>query len=233
MRGLLTFLIIALFSKAAFAGKLFVTEKDLREAVTNEFVEQGIDGNLEIELFGGQTSFEIENAAEIKIMISNLKAEEGQNKFTADAAIFADGTQAGQTKLVGRYFVAEEIWLPKRDIEKDSLIIAADLYKGSLRSNRLREDMITGLDALLGKQAVRLIKADKPITVRDVREEVVIKKGQSVTVVYMHKGLQITSSAEALEDGAKEQIIKLLNTKSGKEIMGKVLDKKTVKIAAE
>ena len=60
-----------------------------------------------------------------------------------------------------------------------------------------------------------------------------IKKGDEVTAIYTYKGLQITSKMEALEDGAEGQRIKLLNTKSHKEISGKVLDNKTVEIAAE
>lgn len=233
MRGLLTFLTAVLFSCQAFAGKLVLTEADLQKAVRAEFAEQGIDGDLEIEFFGGQTAFELENAGQAKILVSNLSAGEGQNKFTAEAAIFADGKPAGQTNLVGRYFVMEEVWLPVKDIEKDSLIKEDDLYQGRFRSNRLREDMVLAKDKLLGKQAVRLIKADKPITVRDIRDEVVIKKGKTATVVYAHKGLQITSKAEALEDGAKGQVIKFLNTKSGREIAGRVLDKNTAEIAAE
>ena len=233
MRGLLTFLIAVLFSGQAFAEKLVLTEADLQKAVKAEFAEQGIDGDLEIEFFGGQTVFELENAKQAKILVSNLSAGEGQNKFTAEAAIFADGKPAGQTALVGRYFVTEEIWLPLKDIEKDAIITEADLYQGHIRSNRLREDTVIARDNLLGKQAVRQIKADKPVTVRDIRDEVLIKKGQTATVVYTHKGLQITSKAEALENGSKGQNIKFLNTKSGKEITGKVLDKNTAEIAAE
>lgn len=233
MRGLLTFLIVVLITCSVKAETISLSEKEMRDAVISEFAEKGIDGDIEIEFFGGQTSFVLENVSTAKILVSNLEAGEGQNKFTAEAAIFADGKPAGQTKLFGRYFITEEIWLPIKDIEKDALISEDDLYQGRIRTNRLREDMVIAKDSLLGKQAVRTIKADKPITLRDVRDEVLVKKGQSVVVVYTHKGLQITSKAEALEDGTKGQSIKLLNTKSGKEIVGKILDKNTAEIAAE
>lgn len=233
MRGLLIFLIVGLMAWSAKAETVSLSEKDMRDAVKSEFAEKGIDGDMEIEFFGGQTSFVLENVSTAKILVSNLEAGEGQNKFTAEAAIFADGKPAGQTKLLGRYFVTEEVWLPVKDIEKDKLITEADLYQGRMRTNRLREDMVVDKDGLLGKQAARLIKADKPITLRDIRDEVVVKKGQSVTVIYTHKGLQITSKAEALEDGTKGQNIKLLNTKSGKELVGRILDKNTAEIAAE
>jgi flagella basal body P-ring formation protein FlgA len=102
-----------------------------------------------------------------------------------------------------------------------------------MRLNKLRDDVLKDEDDLIGKQAVRTLKEGRPITLRDVKDEVIIKRGDKVTAVYNHKGLQITSKMEDLEDGAKGKFIKVLNTKSAKEIGGKVLNKNTVEIAAE
>ena len=77
------------------------------------------------------------------------------------------------------------------------------------------------------------MKKDKLITIRDVRDEIVIKKGQEVTIIYKNKGLQITSKMEALEDGSKGSFIKFINTKSNKEIIAKVIDKNTAELKAE
>ena len=109
----------------------------------------------------------------------------------------------------------------------------SDLEIKKMRSNRLREDDVISQNQLVGKQAVRTIKAGKPVSKRDIREEIVIRKGQNVLAVYNHKGLQITAKLEALEDGAKGNKIKLLNTKSQKEIFGEVVDKNTVNIMSE
>ncbi len=210
---------------------LTVDSEDMVLAVREEFANQGKGEQVEIEIFGGQTNFALENADVFKIMISDLTADDG--KFTASAAIFADGKENGKTKLSGRYFEMEKIYLPVLDIVKGKIIAEEDLVETEIRSSRLREGVIKAKEDLLGKQAARLIKADKPIDKRDIRDEVLITKGQAVNAVYRHKGLQITSQTEALEDGAKGQRIKLLNTKSQKEISGKVLDKSTVEITVE
>ena len=99
---------------------------------------------------------------------------------------------------------------------------------GKIKNDTLRDDY-----KLVGKQAVRTLKAGKPVSEKDVREEVIVGKGQDVLVVYKNKGLQITSKMEALEDGAKGERIKLLNTKSGKEVAGKVVDKNMVEVLGE
>ena len=178
-------------------------------------------------------AFALENAESFKILISALDVSEGQNRFTAEAEIFADGKPAGQTKLFGRWFELIDVFVLTRDVSRGEIIQAEDLVQTTIRKNRLRDDIVLAKEDLEGKQALRDIKADKPISSKDIREEVVVKKGATVGVIYKHKGLQITARAEALEDGAKGQRIKLLNTKSQKELTGRVLDKNTVEIAAE
>ena len=234
MRCWLVILVSLIVSFSAMArDTLTLGLEDMAAAVKQEFAEQGLGEDVELEFFGGQTSFVLRDVDHAKIMISGLDISEGQNKFTAKAEIFADGKSAGQARLLGRYFVMVEAWLPLHDIEKDAVITADDLVRTSLRSNRIRDDMIVLEEDLVGKQAVRTIKANKPICRKDIREEVIVKKGQTVMVVYQNKGLQIVSKMEALQDGCKDQNIRVLNTKSGKEVVGKVLNKNMVEIAAE
>lgn len=234
MRYCLTFLSVLLFAFGVQARDLFVVEtQEMSQAVKKEFAEQGLGEEIEVELFGGKTEFVVENADTVKIMVTNLDISQGQSKFTAKAEIFADGKPVAQTKLYGRYFVMTEVMLPVRDIAKDSIIKKEDLIQTSLRVSRLREDMVTQESDLVGKQAVHLIKANKPVQKKDIRDKVLIKKGQIVTAVYQKNKLQITSKLEALEDGSVGQYIKLLNTKSGKEISAKVADKNTVEVVSE
>ena len=210
-----------------------LTEDDMAQVIKAEFAEQGLGEDVEIEFFGGQTNFVIKEADHVKIMVSSLDISQGQNKFTAKAEIFADGQPAGQTKLLGRYFVMTEVMMPSHDISKGSILRKEDFVRAKVRSNRLREDMVTLEENLVGKQAAKLIKANRPVSAKDIRDEVLIKKGQKVTVIYQHNTLQIVAKMEALEDGVKGQYIKILNTKSDRELAAKVLDKNTVEVAAE
>lgn len=223
-----------MFVETVFAREpVTLTEDDLAQAVKAEFAEQGLGEDVEIEFFGGQTNFVIKEVDHVKIMVSSLDISQGQNKFTAKAEIFADGKPAGQTKLLGRYFVMTEVVMPSHDISKGTILKKEDFVRAKVRSNRLRDDMVTLEENLIGKQAIRQIKANKPISAKDIHDEILIKKGQKVTVIYQHHSLQIVAKMEALEDGAKGQFIKILNTKSNRELAAKVLDKNTVEVSAE
>jgi flagella basal body P-ring formation protein FlgA len=231
--GLVVVLGLGLLFGSVKAQAVSLGVADMTHAVQTEFVEQGLGNDIELEFFGGQTVFDFPDAAEAKILLDNLEAFVSQGKFTAHAEIFADGRKQADTQLIGRYFVMTEVWVPVRDMAKDEVIKSDDLQKVRMRQNRLRDDDVVASADLVGKQVVRAVKAQKPFTTRDIREEALVVKGQTVTVVYHHKGLQITAKAEVLEDGAKGQKIRLLNTKSQKELRGIVKDKNMVEIEAE
>lgn len=230
-RLVLIFMLLAI--KVAMAEGAKINVLNLIDEIAAEFVEKGYGEDVELEIFGGKTSFELAGAEDVKILITDLDVEEEQNKFNAKAEIFADGKKLDQTDLLGRFFVLEEIAVPVENIAKDKVIKETDLQKVKVRSNRLRDDVLKNEEDLIGKQVVRTVMMNKPISRKDVREEIVIKKGQSVMVIYKHKGLEIVSKMEALEDGAKGQTIKLLNTKSEKTLKGKILNANMVEIAAE
>ncbi len=206
---------------------------DISEAVVSEFVNQGLGDDVELEFFGGKTSFSIEDASVVKIMIIDLHVDEDSGKFTAEAEIFADGNSVAKTTLLGRAYMLGNVLVPIREIVKDEVIGSDDIKLVKMRLNRLRGDVISDEKDLIDKQAVRNLKEGKPVATKDVRDEVVVKRGDKVMVVYNYKGLQITSRMEALEDGAKGKMIRLLNAKSSKEVSGKVLSKNMVVIAAE
>lgn len=208
-------------------------ENDMARAVLKEFAEQGIGDDIEVEFFGGKTTFVLQNAGAARIMVSNLKVDEEQNKFTAEAEIFADGEAVESTRLNGKYYVKVMAFVPAETIEKGKIITADMLKEINVRENRIKENVVAEKDKLVGLQAKKTLKEGKLIVEREVGQPLVVRKGDVVTAVYRSKGLQITSKAEALEDGAKGQRIDLANTKSGKKFNAKVIDAGTIEIDNE
>ena len=231
--SLVLLVLLQMLGGISYSEAAAIDADDLSKAIKREFSEKGLGDDVDLEFFGGETNFEADNAKIMKILVTNLFTEEKINKFTAGVEIFADGVLFKQTEIIGKYFILHKVWVPETDIEKDQIIKESDLISQMVREGRLRDDVVTDKDELVGKQVVRLLKADKLVSLRDIRDEVLVKKGQMATVVYQNKGLQITSKMEALEDGSKEQIITLVNNKSGKEVVGKVVDKNMVLIVVE
>jgi len=70
---------------------------------------------------------------------------------------------------------------------------------------------------------VRDVRAGQPIRVQDVRQTVLVKRGQTVLLsVGQAQGFQITARVEALQDGRMGEKVQLKNSESGRILTGVV-----------
>ena len=113
---------------------LVVSEAEIVDALTNEFVENGMHDDIEFEFFGGRTSFIIKDASFAKIMISNLRFDYEKYKFWANAEIFADGEKFEETSLFGQYYFMTSVVVPKQYLDNGSQLNNEDFKEIGIRS---------------------------------------------------------------------------------------------------
>ena len=209
---------------------VLLNDGDFMAALQKEFVEQGHDEKLEMEFFGGQTAFVIQDAGQAKIMVSQMKVNDEQGTFSANAEIFADGKHFATTNLTGKFYVLGEAFVPAKEIAKGEEIAEDMLELVPVRLNRIKDTNVVTKEKLVGMEAKRSLKSGRLINERDIGPKIIMKRGALVTSIYRSKGLQITAQAIAQEDGAKGQLIKVENTKSGKKFGARVIDAETVEV---
>ena len=216
----------------ALAEVLDVTEKEILDAVRQEFIDRGVaeDKNLDLELFGGQTNFQIEGAQDAKILINNFKADENLGRFSCEAEIFADRKSVYKSQLQGKFFLLTKVWVPAKNIAKGELITADMLKNKNIRKSKLKPFMVTDKDKLIGMAAQHSLREDKIINEKDIGAKIAIQRNDIVLAVYRTPQMQITTKAIAQQDGAVGQRIELQNAKTHKTLTGIVQDASTVVI---
>lgn len=217
-----------LIGSVSAAELKIVQESDFVEAISQEYIERVGDDDIELEFFGGQTNFTIENANNYKIMINSSKFDELQNKFSVTAEIFADGKPFAKTDLQGKYYVMGDVYVPNRNIDKGEIIEEDMLRSIKVRMNRIKHVNLVDKEKLIDKEAKRNLKEGKVVNDKDVGQPVLIKKGQIVNSVFKTDNMLITAQVEAMSDGVKGQRIEVRNTKSKKDIYAEVIDADTV-----
>ncbi|MDY4841696.1 MAG: flagellar basal body P-ring formation chaperone FlgA [Alphaproteobacteria bacterium] len=227
---ILTFVLTVVNPFPAF-GQTYVSEDDIAAALKKEYLERFGEGDeIELEFYGGQTNFSLEEAGEVKIMVANARFDELQNKFSADVEVFAGGKPVAKSSYQGKYYILTEVFVPVQNINKGEVITADKLKSIKTRSNRVKSQHLADKDKLINMEAKRNLREGKMISDKDVGKIVLIKKGSIVNLIYQTPYMQITAKAEALEDGCRGDRIEIRNTKSKKDLYGEVVDAETVRI---
>ncbi|MGN0913863.1 MAG: flagellar basal body P-ring formation chaperone FlgA [Alphaproteobacteria bacterium] len=226
----ISFLFLLTAFNANAEDLLIVREDEIAEAIKEEFVEQGMEETADLEFFGGQTFFQIEDARTAKILVSDLKTDELQNKFFCKVEIFADGKAYAKTEVQGKYYVLGEVYVPARNINKGEVITEDMLKTIRVRMNRIKPANVIDKDKLINKETKKSLKEGKVVNARDIGNKILIRRNDIVTIVYKTDKMQITAKVQAMSDGAKGEKIEVMNTKSKKVLFAEVIDANTVEI---
>ncbi len=124
-----------------------------------------------------------------------------------------------------------DLYLPVRvSIQKPFVTVAVPVAKGDILSEPMltlayqdqtliRGDYLTDPTALIGVRSKRELKPGQPIRLTQV---CVVCKGDQVTLSAENSSMQIKTMARALQDGSFGDMIRLVNTRSGRTVQGQV-----------
>ncbi len=207
-----------------------VSTEEVEDAIKKEFSEQGLEDEIELEIYGGQSSFNFPEANQAKIMVSNLKYDETQNKFTINVEIFADGKSSAKDSLIGKYYLMEEVFVPAENLDKGQIIQEQNLKKIKLRSSRIKSAYITEKEKLIGKEVKRALKIGKLISSKEIGMPLAVHKNDKVNLIYKTERMQIIAKGIAQEDGSKGEKIEVENSQSRKKVYGTVVSSDTIEV---
>jgi flagella basal body P-ring formation protein FlgA len=113
--------------------------------------------------------------------------------------------------------VAGWILVLARDVARGGKISEADVEWAAPPAGA-RAHGPSDLDAIVGQEARRLLKAGQPLQTSDLKPATVIHKGDPVQLVYAAEGLRLTVDGQAQSDAAAGDAVRVLNRYSKRSI---------------
>ena len=110
------------------------------------------------------------------------------------------------------------IVVPSHDIARGAIIQENDLVYGNVPATNVFFGMFTSVDALLGMQARRLLRAGEVVRSDDVRHPVLVSKGSVVTMTFEAPGVVLTASGRAMSEGGMGDTVTIQNPTSFRQI---------------
>jgi flagella basal body P-ring formation protein FlgA len=106
-----------------------------------------------------------------------------------------------------------------RDVARGARIAEGDVEWSEPPANGVRarggpDDM----NAVIGQEASRLLRAGQPLQVNDFKPPTVIHKGDPVRLIYVSEGLRLTVDGQAQTDAAAGEAVRVLNRFSKRSI---------------
>lgn len=95
----------------------------------------------------------------------------------------------------------------QQDLPRGTVILESDVRLEEVTDARVSRGAATTLAEVVGKESTGTIRAGKPIATRSLREPVLVKRGEQVTVVALAGGIRVETQGTARQDGSLNQLI--------------------------
>jgi flagella basal body P-ring formation protein FlgA len=124
--------------------------------------------------------------------------------------------------------VSQKVVVCNRTLPRNHVITQDDIRLDTLSLKEFPEDVITDPLEALGKRTQRTIDVNSPLKFKCLEVMPLVKRGDLVTIVAESDVVKIITQGVAIENGAKGEMVKVINTGSQKEVYGTVRDTRTV-----
>ena len=226
MRIVLAFMII-LAAGTANADSLGVAKEILQNEISATVSSATPAEKLEIELAKGK--LELQTSTSEDIQLTSFELDEKAKRFTAFLAIAG----LAPVEVSGRYIEFIEVPALKRKMSAADVITAADIAYVDLDARKAERGYVVDEAELIGKSPARIIFANKPIISAQIKEQTLVENKKSITIYFKNKLIEMQDMGVALEDGAKDDLIRVKNATSGIVISAKVIGKNLVEVAPQ
>lgn len=206
--------------EASPAGSL-VTLGDVAEILAND--AQAKDHLAKIELFPAPNagSSRLVRADEVRDTLARRGIDLRQVRFVGASSIWIHGG-SGETKPAEKIarpavvpaiayegdITTTQVVVPVRQLQRGDVIRASDVQLQTHRGEAI-DGAATELDAVIGKQLTRPMPKGTAIPVAELQSPQLVQKNEVVTVYARTRGVQVRTSARAMESGARGDIIAL------------------------
>lgn len=155
---------------------------------------------------------------EVEVLPSNR----GILKSTSFTLILkVDGRVRKNLSLPGKIQALAPVAIATTTMRKGAVITPAHVKLEMADLGKLRKP-IHSLESVVGKRTKRTIRAGAPLELSHIEFPPLIKKGDLVKIFLRHGALQLTATGIAKMNGAKDQIIRVMNHSSRKTIYCRV-----------
>ncbi len=139
--------------------------------------------------------------------------------------LFLDGNLKRKIDVSSYFDVYAPVYVSTSKIEKGKIIDETDITIEKRSIKELQSSTIYRKEDVIGKEAKLIIPENAVLNSRMFQEPMLVKKGEIISILVKKGALEVISSGEALENGKKDQFVKVREINNKKVITVKIIEK--------
>lgn len=204
--------------------------EDAEGAIGFALAEKGAGEKVAASIVGKKAEAIFSYNKPISVEIRGLQFDKSVHRWSANLLFVADEQVVSAIPVAGRFEEMIEVPVLKRQVREGEVINKDYIEIRDYALSRTRSDTITDMASMVGKTPSHTISAFRPIREHEIAQMAIVKKDGIVQIRYASPGMEITTTGQALDEGAKGDVINVRNLASKKTVRAVVADENTVNV---
>lgn len=184
--------------------------------------KSGAPAGLEITIDNRALMVRLPSDSSGAVSIGNLQYDSARGRVSAD--LLAPGANGGMQRIpvTARAVDLVEVPVLAHPLRAGDPITDADISWSKVPRERLPANAVTDVAALVGQSARRALPSQQALRGSDVRDAILVAKGETVTILLQTPLLTASAHGRALSDGSEGETIRVVNVASNRIIDARV-----------
>lgn len=202
-----------------------IIPQDMIEAALGKELEKhNIAGTYKIDYTGSLPKMVLPHDQSPEIEVANMRYHARNKYFEAEIVSPSVAKPLVRATVMGKIETMIEIPVLRKTLRSGDKITASDLEWISVKEKDVADNIILDSKKIVGLTPRRIVHAQQAIRDSALEKPQVVVRGDTVTIVYDYGPMNLTAHGRALESGAKEDLIRVVNISSNKTIDAFIMD---------
>ena len=202
----------------------------IKEAIQTALYDEGVYGDYDIAIPAEFQRIILPANQPAQMHIERVKVDPNRNTFEVMVSAPSSDNPIHKFEVKGKMHHVIRVPVLTESMEHGRIITANDIRMMEIRERDFTKGTIADTQSLIGMTARRLVIAGRPLKETDLVAPQVVERGELVTLNLNNGIMNISTQVKALENGAKGDIIRVVNTSSNQTLQALVTGQNAVSI---
>ncbi len=193
-----------------------IARSAIEREITSYLIQQGAPASIRVEIARNAPRLYVPTDEPQSFDIVDLRYQRKRGRFVAKLRAPAGDSGAPVQEITGLVYETVMVPVLARAMSRGEIIGKSDVTMIRLRANWSNRTVVTDKSELLGMAVQRYLSAGAVIRQNDIDPPLLVQKGELVIVHFNAPGLRLTTQARALENGARNALIRVVNTQTNR-----------------
>ena len=190
----------------------------IKEALYTALYDENVYGDYELSIPAQYHKIILPNDQPASMVITRFSTDANNKTFEATIAAPSAENPIQNFQIKGHMNAIITVPVLVSNLQSGHIITMQDIKHIQIKEREFTKDTIADPTILVGMTARRVILAGRPIKASEMIAPKLIERGEIVTLSLNVGTMALTTQAKALQDGAKGEIIRVVNTASNKTL---------------